>query len=176
MENHIKEFINSIVSINRYSKITIAIITDLILCLTCTWLAFFIRLETLNFTDYYDFNSAAIFTLLAVPIFWFFGIYRTIFRYAGLSILSTISLSMFVYGFIYFVIIGIIVIPGVPRSIGLIQPLLLFFMIVASRLSIKYILTGTFNRLNYKLNKKNVLIYGAGEAGRQLLTSFENYL
>ncbi len=176
MDNYIKEFINSIVSINRYSKITIAIITDLILCLICTWLAFFIRLETLNFTDYYDFNSAAIFTIIAIPIFWFFGIYRTIFRYAGLSILSTISLSIFVYGFFYFVIIGIIVIPGVPRSIGLIQPLLLFFMIVASRLSVKYILTGTFNRLNYSLNKKNVLIYGAGEAGRQLLTSLENNL
>ena len=49
-------------------------------------------------------------------------------------------------------------------------------MIVASRLSVKYILTGTFNRLNYSLNKKNVLIYGAGQAGRQLLTSLENNL
>ena len=126
MDNYIKEFINSIVAINRYSKITIAIINDLILCLISTWLAFFIRLETLNFTDYYDLNSAVIFTIIAIPIFWLFGIYRTIFRYTGLSILSTISVSIFTYGFLYFVIIGIIVIPGVPRSIGLIQPLLLF--------------------------------------------------
>ncbi len=176
METYFKEFINSVVFMNRFSKITLAIITDLCLCLICTWLAFIIRLESLNFTDYYDFNSAAIFTIIAIPIFWLFGIYRTIFRYAGLSILSTISISIFVYGFLYFVIIGIIVIPGVPRSIGLIQPLLLFFMIVASRLSVKFILTGTFNRLNYSLNKKNVLIYGAGEAGRQLLTSLENNL
>ena len=174
MNTYLKEFINTVTSINRYSKITIAIFTDLTLCIICTWLAFFIRLENLNFTNYYDFNSAAIFTVIAIPIFWLFGIYRTIFRYAGLSILSTIFISIFVYGFLYFVIIGIIIIPGVPRSIGLIQPLLLFFMIVASRLSVKYILTGTFSKLNYSLNKKNILIYGAGDAGRQLLTSLEN--
>ena len=66
--------------------------------------SFLYKVETLNFTDYYDFNSAAIFTIIAIPVFWFFGIYRTIFRYTGLSILSTISLSCI---WIFIGIIGI---------------------------------------------------------------------
>ena len=47
-------------------------------------------------------------------------------------------------------------------------------MVIISRLSVKYILTGSFHRIDYSLNRRNILIYGAGNAGRQLLTSLEN--
>ena len=45
MKNYIKDIPNSLVTLSRYSKRAIAIITDLGLCILCTWLAFFIRLE-----------------------------------------------------------------------------------------------------------------------------------
>ena len=35
-------------------------------------------------------------------------------------------------------------------------------------------LTGTFEKLKKSKNKKNILIYGAGDAGRRLLISLEN--
>ena len=51
--------------------------------------------------------------------------------------------------------------------------MLLFFAVIASRLGVKLVLQ--FNQgSKINSNKKNVLIYGSGEAGRQLVISLEN--
>ena len=178
----IKEFLSSILSLHRYAKRTIAIITDAVLCFICTWLAFTLRLEELILLKDFNFYPALISVIIALPIFWLFGLYRTIFRYTGLSIVLNILTSTFVYGLIYFLIIGIYGISSfttnyaiVPRSIGIIQPMLLFFAIITSRLSVKYLLNNTYN-FKKNFNKKNVFIYGAGDAGRQLVVSLENSL
>tara|TARA_B100001093_G_C26858475_1_gene1028647 strand:- start:1473 stop:3455 length:1983 start_codon:yes stop_codon:yes gene_type:complete len=173
MKNYFKEFSNSILSIHRYSKRTIAIITDIGLCILCTWLAFTLRLEELILFKDFNFYPALISVIIAIPIFWLFGLYRTIFRYTGLSIIFTILASTFVYGLLYLLIIGVYSIQGVPRSIGILQPMLLFFAIISSRLVVKYILTIN-NNFQKSLNKKNVLVYGAGVAGRQLVIALEN--
>ena len=175
MNNYLKEFSNIILSLERYSKRTIAILTDISLFILCTWLAFIIRLEEIILFRDFNFYPSLISIMIGIPIFWLFGLYRTIFRYTGLSIIFTILSSTFVYGLIYFLIIGVYGIQGVPRSVGILQPMLLFFAIISSRLFVKYIL----NSEHYSkkiLNKKNVLIYGAGEAGRQLVIALENSL
>ncbi len=174
MRNYIKDIPSSILSLNRYSKRSIAIVTDLGLCILCTWLAFFIRLEKLILFKDFNFYPALISVIIAIPILWLFGIYRTFFRYTSLSIIFSILFSSIVYGLLYFLAIGVYGIQGVPRSIGVLQPILLFFAILTSRLSIKYILDSSYNIMDKSLNKKNVLIYGAGEAGRQLVVALEN--
>ena len=174
MRNYIKEVSISIISLNRYSKRAIAMVTDLTLCIFCTWLAFFIRLEELILFKDFNFYPAVISIIIAIPIFWLFGIYRTFFRYTSLSIIFTITSSAFVYGILYFLVIGVYGIQGVPRSIGALQPILLLFAIISSRLLIKYVLTYIYSFRDKSFNKKNVLIYGAGEAGRQLVVALEN--
>ena len=173
MRNYLKEFPNSIFSLHRYSKRSIAIITDMGLCALCTWLAYTIRLEELIL--FKDFNTYPIFISIgiAIPIFFLFGLYRTIFRYTSLSIILNILASTFAYGLLYFLVIGVYSIQGVPRSIGVLQPMLLFFAIICTRLSIKFVLNYNVSSNKFK-NKKNVLIYGAGDAGRQLAISLEN--
>lgn len=168
-----KEFFNSILSLHRYSKRVIAIITDISLCVLCTWLAFTLRLEELILFKDFNFYPALISIIIAIPIFWLFGLYRIIFRYTGLSIILNILASTFVYGIFYFLIMGFYGIQGVPRSIGVLQPMLLFFGIISSRLAIKYILTADYS-FKKSSNKKNVLVYGAGDSGRQLVIALEN--
>jgi FlaA1/EpsC-like NDP-sugar epimerase len=73
-------------------------------------------------------------------VFWLTGLYRTIFRYSGLSIMFSVSVAITVYGLLYFCVFTLYQIEGVPRSIGLIQPMLLFFGIISSRLFVKFIL------------------------------------
>ncbi len=170
-------------SLHRYSKRGIAIITDIGLCILCTWLAFVLRLDELILLKDFNFFSAVISVLIAIPIFWIFGLYRTIYRYTGLSIIFTIFASTFVYGLLYFLVIGVYGIQGVPkigndvpRSIGVLQPMLLFFAIIVSRLSVKYLLAYNDDFKNKTLIKKNVLIYGAGDAGRQLVIALESSL
>ena len=165
----------NILSIDRYAKRLIAMVNDLALCILCTWLAFFLRLEEFILFKDFNFSIAIISAIIAIPIFWLFGLYRTIFRYTGLSIIFTILASVSVYGLFYFLIIGIYGIEGVPRSIGILQPMLLFFGIISSRLGIKYLLTNNHS-FAISFNKKNVLIYGAGETGRQLVIALENSL
>ncbi len=172
MEKYLKEFANSILSLHRYSKRSIAIITDIALCVLCTWLAFILRLEQLILFKNFNFYPAFISVIIALPIFWLFGLYRTIYRYTGISIIFTILASTFVYALLYFLVIGVFSIKGVPRTIGVIQPILLSFSIICSRLGVKLLLS---NNINFKRPlKKNILVYGAGEAGRQLVTALEN--
>lgn len=169
----LRESIKNIINLPRYAKRTLAIIIDLGLCILCTWLAFYLRLE-----KFIKINDETIFAVLisislAFPIFWLFGLYKTIFRFAGSSIIVIVISATFVYGLMYFAIIGIYGIQSIPRSIGIIQPILLFLGISSSRIFIKFIYTSTLIFKNSK-NKRKVLIYGAGNAGRQLLTSLEN--
>ena len=165
------EISKNLLNLPRYTKRTIAIIIDLGLCIFCTWLAFYLRLE--EFIRINDITTVAVLISisLAIPIFWLMGLYKTIFRFAGSSILVTVFVATFAYSLLYFSVIGIYGIQGIPRSIGIIQPILLFLSISGSRIFIKFLFLT--NIRNYK-NKINVLIYGAGSAGRQILTSLEN--
>ncbi len=173
MNNFFKEISGSIIPLQLYSKRVLAVLTDVGLCVLCTWLAFILRLEELILFNDFNFHPALISIVIAIPIYWLFGLYRTIFLYTSLSIIFSIITSTFVYGLLYFLVIGVYSIQGVPRSIGVLQPMLLFFGIISSRFWFKFILTGNFDS-NKSSNKKNVLVYGAGEAGRQLVVALEN--
>ena len=165
------EVSKNIINLPRYTKRIIAISIDIGLCIFCTWLAFFLRLE--EFVKINDVTTLAveISILFAVPIFWLMGLYKTIFRFQGSSIIFKIFIATFVYALLYFALISIYGIQGIPRSIGIIQPILLFLSISATRISIKFLFLSNFKKSKIKTN---VLIYGAGSAGRQLLTSLES--
>ena len=174
MKKFIREISNNILSLNRYSKRTIVIVTDIALCVLCTWFAFILRLEEFILIKDLNFYPALISIIFVIPIFWLFGLYRTIFRYTGLSIIFTISASIFAYSILYFLVISVYSIQNVPRSIGIIQPILLFVTVITSRLSAKFFLINIFSIKTKYNKKKNVLIYGAGNSGRQLLIALEN--
>ena len=169
----LNEISKDIINLPRYAKRIIAIIIDIGLCIFCTWLAFYLRLEQFVKINEATALAVEISVLLAIPIFWLMGLYKTIYRFAGSSIIFTVFVATFTYSLIYFAVIGIYVIPGIPRSIGIIQPILLFLAISATRIIIKLIFA---NNNKKSKNKTNVLIYGAGSSGRQLLTSLENNL
>ena len=183
MSNYINNILKKIFSFDRYLKRAIAIIFDIFLCIFCTWLAFTFRSEywlSINPEIEYsfllkDFNFKAVLVsiFIAIPIFWFFGLYRTIFRYTGFSIFFTILKSTITYSIFYF-LVAVYMFQIVPKPIGFAQPLILFFAILSSRLAVKYFFQTNFEFKNF--TKKNVLVYGAGNAGRQLVTALENNL
>ena len=170
-----KQFSNSILSLPRNSKRAIAIIVDVGLCVFCTWIALILRFGDLILLKDFYLYPVFISVIIAIPIFSLFGLYRTIFRFADKSILLAITLSTLVYGILYFSIIGIYGIQGIPRTIGVLQPMILFLAIVSSRLGVKFILNFNFNSKKI-FNKKNVLVYGTGKAGRQLVAALESSL
>ena len=77
------EISRDIFDLPRYAKKIMVIFIDVGLCIICTWLAFYLRLE--QFIKINDITTLAvgISILLAIPIFWLMGLYKTIFRFAG---------------------------------------------------------------------------------------------
>jgi len=148
------------------------LILDLIISLFSTFIAYSIRLESYYvpfiYNPGYEPKSLYIYlfcSLIFIPIFFFGRVYDSILKYTDLVSLSRIIICSVIYGAILFVLLSIVKI-GVPRSIALIQPIIFCFLICIIRINIVYQSINTNSKKN-----KNVIIYGAGIAGYQLLNS-----
>jgi FlaA1/EpsC-like NDP-sugar epimerase len=86
----------------------------------------------------------------------------------------SIAIALLVYGFLYFLVFGVYGVVGIPRSIGIIQPMLLFFTVASSRLFVKYIFDVNYFFKEKSHFLKKVLVYGAGSAGQQLVSALVN--
>ena len=62
------------------------------------------------------------------------GSYNVIFRYNGIVALASLLRASILYGVVFAILVLMIGIPNVPRTIGLIQPILLFLLIASSRI------------------------------------------
>jgi FlaA1/EpsC-like NDP-sugar epimerase len=164
----------SILNLPRFAKQIIAIIVDLSMCILSTWFAFYLRLDQFISIQGVALTAVMVSVILALPIFWLLGLYRTIFRYSGFSIMFSVSIALLVYGFLYFSVFGVYGVAGIPRSIGILQPMLLFFTVVSSRLFAKYTFGGNYLFKDKSQFLKKVLVYGAGSAGRQLASALAN--
>ncbi|WP_369910080.1 polysaccharide biosynthesis protein [Limnohabitans sp. MMS-10A-192] len=67
----------------------------------------------------------------------------------------------------------VISVPGIPRTVGVLQPLLLLIAITLSRVTVRVWLGGIYRGILTRQNLPKVLIYGAGSAGRQLAAALK---
>ena len=162
----------------RMVKRAVVLLLDAFLCVLTVWLAFYLRLGeflSLSDTSLWSPHIAVLLSLsIAIPIFIFSGLYRAIFRYNGLSALMAVSKAMLIYGLLYALTFTVVGVQGVPRTIGLIQPVLLLIFVGMSRLVARFWLGGLYMDILRKTNLRQVLIYGAGNAGRQLALAMAN--
>ncbi|RAM61669.1 capsular biosynthesis protein [Herbaspirillum rubrisubalbicans] len=164
----------------RPIKRIVALTVDLSLCLLTTWLSFYLRLgEVISVTRQSDWGQGLLMAalascLIALPIFIVSGLYRAIFRYSGWPALQTVGRAVGVYGMLYVSLFAVIGVNGVPRTIGIIQPILLLFLVGASRALARVWLSDQYLRILKQAARPKVMIYGAGEAGRQLAAALAN--
>ena len=157
----------------RFVKRLIVLLVVISLSVASVVLAFYLRLGEwiLPYPVQAEYSISlviAVAVTLAIPTFIISGLYREIFRYSGWSALLTLSKAMALYGAIFFLIFGVIGVPGVPRTISLIQPILLLMLVGASRAIASFWLGNSYRRHLKFSSIPKVLIYGAGSAGRQL--------
>lgn len=167
-----------VLAMPRVAKRLLVLAVDVGLCVLTVWIAFYLRLD-----EWVRLSGDAIWQpvwpvalslAMAIPIFVTHGFYRVIFRYSGLSAVTTVIRAFFIYGLLYASVVSAIGIPGVPRSVGIIQPMLLLLAVGASRALARYWLGGLYqSQLKWAALPK-VLIYGAGTAGRQLAAAMAN--
>jgi FlaA1/EpsC-like NDP-sugar epimerase len=65
-------------------------------------------------------------------------------------------------------------VPGVPRTIAMIQPMAFAALLMTSRLFARYVFFDLLNRRSFSGRRQISLIYGAGSAGRQLAVSLRH--
>jgi FlaA1/EpsC-like NDP-sugar epimerase len=111
---------------------------------------------------------------LALPVFITSGLYRAIFRYSGLPAMVAVGRAMLLYGLAFAAIFTFWGVDGVPRTVGLIQPMLLLLLVGASRAAARVWLGGLYHQQLRKASLPQALIYGAGSAGRQLASAMAN--
>jgi FlaA1/EpsC-like NDP-sugar epimerase len=155
--------IQVLINLSRKSKQVLMLTFDAIIIIFLIFLAFWIRLGDLFYPSDNFWLEIAIFAspLLAIPIFTSFGLYREVVRYVSFKSLWRIVQATSLYATLFGLILLMARLESIPRSVILINWALVILFIGSSRFFVRWLLIG-------QVNNNNVLIYGAGSAGRQL--------
>lgn len=115
----------------------------------------------------YIIEYSVIIVFVKLLIFWIFGMYKKIWKYASLresvTIIEATALSSAIMVFMFYIFES----PYFPKSILVIDFLLTLILVVGSRFSPRL-----FNELNFgniHTRKKRALIVGAGDAGEMIV-------
>jgi FlaA1/EpsC-like NDP-sugar epimerase len=168
--------------IPRSAKSSILIAVDSILLISALWLSFSLRLENLYWPHGGMHNSVVLLVLfapvIAVPVFFYFGLYRAIIRYLEMKAVWSIVKAVGVYAVLWGLVTFLSGVQGVPRSVVLINTMAAMMAIVGFRLFAFWLLRKIEDSVLVKhaeggsgvggANQSRVVIYGAGAAGRQL--------
>lgn len=122
----------------RAAKGLVVMALDVVLAVIATWLAFSLRLDILHWPQGLQWRVYLLAPLLAIPVFLRFGLYRAIFRYTGQAALRATARAAVVYGALLFGLLLLLQWSGVPRSLGLIQPVLFLLLVGASRATARF--------------------------------------
>ena len=162
--------IKNLLKLPRKNKQALIFTFDLIAIIGSIFCAFSLRLGYWYYPVEDNSLLVLIFAspLLALPIFIRFKLYHQVVRYLSFKALWFILQAVSLYAILWGLIIFMTAQEVVPRSVILINWLLVIISIGGSRLFARWLL-----EINNSSYKTNVLIYGAGSAGRQLSTALK---
>ena len=160
-----KLVITPLLALSRPAKRLVVVALDLLLALVSVWAAFYLRIDQTGLPQAQQKYVYLLAPALAIPLFIRFGLYRAIFRYTGMAALATTAKAVGMYGLLFFSALLMFRWESVPRTLGLIQPLLFLLLVGGSRAIARFWLAGWSSKA--RLAAGRLLIYGAGVAGVQ---------
>lgn len=168
--------IKKIKSLSILNKIIFKIIFDTFLIIISLWLSYCIRYNNIYYPDNVNGLIILISPIYGIPLLWNFNIYR----YLTKDIEISFFLQSIKAGIIISLIVGSTALlfqsDQTPRSIIILNSILLSFFLFISRVLASKILVTDGKISRERISKSRIIIYGAGKAGRQLnsLLSIEN--
>jgi FlaA1/EpsC-like NDP-sugar epimerase len=171
----VSTLIDRILSLRRPVRRWVAFAIDILLCFVAAWMAFALRLGVwhANPVALTILGSTAL--LFWVPIAWYSQVYRNLIRFSGGREFAIFFSACVQLSVPLIVIFGIIQIPGVPRTLAVLQPILFLLVLVLSRLCMRFILVGLVPSVRATgAQRRRVVVYGAGRAGQQLALSLSH--
>jgi UDP-N-acetylglucosamine 4,6-dehydratase len=161
-------------ALSRRKKAAILISADIIFSQLALWTAFSLRLGEFYQPSgriYYAFLAAPI---IVIPIFIRLGLYRAIIRYIGIRALWTIVQATTLYALLFATFVFHLGSIGIfPRTVPALNWMIMLLLVGGSRFLGRWWLSDSYFQIvggygNRECGKKNVVIYGAGNAGVQL--------
>ena len=175
--------LNLVINLSRINKQLIMLFVDSMLLVSILLASFSIRLGYWYFPQ-----DDLIWVVLGAPvvasiIFVRFGLYRAVIRYIGFKALWTVVQAVSLYALVWGVIGFMVAVDGIPRSVILINWMLSLLAIGGVRIAARFLLSNNvkFSIFNFEFNgngngngngnsnERRVLVYGAGDAGVQLI-------
>lgn len=171
---NLRLFVPPVLALPRWVKRFIVAAIDICLCVITVWLAYYLRLGEFSKFSGITLVVTGASVGIAIPTFMVLGLYRAIFRFSGWPTFLAVARAVGVYGLIFATLVTAIGITDVPRTIGVIQPILLLLFVGASRALACIWLGGDYQSGFKQAARSKVLIYGAGRSGRQLVAALAN--
>lgn len=154
--------VSTIVNLPRSVKKLIQVIFDSITLAIVFLLS--VRLTFVDLNDKTTLLLGLLFVVISVFGLKFLGVYRTLTRYAGVRLLELVALAQFASTCLIALLVGFF---DLQSSLAFLLLLLLLsiFIVLGGRLAVREYI------YHSRSGGKRLLIYGAGDAGIQLLTS-----
>jgi FlaA1/EpsC-like NDP-sugar epimerase len=162
----------SLLGLRRGAKTGLLAAGDAVIVAFAFWFAHFLRLDAF-FADRLAAYAWLILVLplASVPAFRFLGTYRTVIRFMSGRAAWAIARAALASTAILMLIVLFARVEGVPRSVYLLHPMLLFLGMLGVRLVARaWLPSGLALRPR---SRKPVIVYGAGSAGVQLVRMLE---
>lgn len=162
------------------------VLFDIFAILLAVACAFALRFDTLRVWDYLTASwfFAPLLLLIRLPTFYFFGLYRRLWRYASVNELVAI-LEAVALGFIIVAVAVLILlvpsglVPFFPRSVILLEGMLTLLLVGGIRFSFRLSQNVQTRQQavifggEHRTSRKRVLIFGAGDAGAMIVREMQ---
>lgn len=153
------------------------LLVDLALLSVSLWASFSLRLGEMYRPDENIIPIILVAPFVALLIFRMLGLYSVVIRYIGFQALWDIVKAVSLYSLVIGVLVFLTGASWFPRSIIFINWVLLIILIGGSRLAARWWLSDHQQSSLFsdkkENNRKNIIIYGAGSAGVQLVKSLD---
>lgn len=153
-----------LLNLPRNLKKALFVVLDALTMLLAFWIAYGLRLsipEVIGYTGSWVYILITI--LLSIPVFVVLGLYRAVLRYVTAQIIRTILIGAFI-SFLILITTAFLTQVELPRSVSALYFLLILVLMTASRFVIRGLIYD-----DRGAQQEPVLIFGAGNSGRQLL-------
>jgi FlaA1/EpsC-like NDP-sugar epimerase len=153
---------------SRIMKWLIIALADSFCIMFAFWASFFLRLDSLESVNNPDqWLILSVLVPLTIAVFWQLNVYHLVLRFINSEFIWRMMIAAAV-STIIFVTLSFYFRTFLPRSTPIIYVGVLVIFVCGVRLLMRKVLTSAVNA-----EQKNIIIYGAGSAGRQLANSLE---
>lgn len=156
---------------DRWQKRFITFSIDLFCCVLAVWCAFTLRLGVLQAWN----TELAIFLFASLisfpPIFFATGVYRNMSRFTAGGAIIQLAVACSILLIPLVIVFSLIAVPGIPRTLPAIFPVVFFVMAASTRALARYALVELLD--TNRGGRRRTLIYGAGARGQQLASSIK---